>query len=368
MMPGDDEISSALPAAPQPSPVRRRAAIEQALRRFDAHEPGAAAPPRPAAWTNAPWLLAGRRYAGVAATAALVALVGVPAWNALSPPPGSQEAILEAVPAERERAGPAATETADASATPPARPNGNTSAASIPTDAPQLRAETESVTSESAEPARQAQPAPAPRADGFAQSSVPPLSAPEAIDRSAAAADIVVTGARAARPAAPRAALSLTGEAAEPSAANPGAVSPPARGDWNACTVDDPKRSLDPCGAQLDASARGSAGRAAAYVSDGLTRAWSGDLTAAIMAFDRAVAAAPRSHLAYLNRGLAYRRGGDLNRALADLDRAVALAPRSARAHYNRSLVYRQIGAIARAQADAKRAAALDPRYADLPN
>jgi tetratricopeptide (TPR) repeat protein len=136
------------------------------------------------------------------------------------------------------------------------------------------------------------------------------------------------------------------------------------RGDWNACTVADPGRSLAGCRSFVDPAARGPTGRAAAHLADGLALAWRGEPDAAIAAFDRAIALAPKSGFAYLNRGLAYRLSGDPDRALADLDRAVAYAPHSARAYYNRSLVLREKGALARARADEKRAVELDPRYA----
>jgi tetratricopeptide (TPR) repeat protein len=138
------------------------------------------------------------------------------------------------------------------------------------------------------------------------------------------------------------------------------------RGDWNACTVNDPGRSLRNCRHLVDPAAKGAAGRAAARVADGLARAWEGDEDEAIAAFDQAIEIAPHSSFAYLNRGLAHRRNGDLDRALADLDRAVRQSPRSARAYYNRSLILRQRGDVRRARADEQRAIDLDPRYADL--
>jgi hypothetical protein len=138
------------------------------------------------------------------------------------------------------------------------------------------------------------------------------------------------------------------------------------RGDWNACTVEDPGRNLGRCRTLVDPSQKGAGGQAAAHVADGLERAWEGDLDGAIRAFDQAIAIAPRSSFAYLNRGLAYKRSGDLGRALADLDRAVRYAPGDARAYYNRSLVLRQRGDTRRARADEQRAADLDPRYAEV--
>lgn len=120
------------------------------------------------------------------------------------------------------------------------------------------------------------------------------------------------------------------------------------RGDWNACTIDDPARSLRSCGATL---------------SDGLARAWQGDSDAAIAAFDTMIAREPKLGAAYLNRGLAYWRLGDLARATADLDLAVRYAP-SARSYYNRARVRRANGNIRGAQADEARALERDSDYA----
>jgi tetratricopeptide (TPR) repeat protein len=122
------------------------------------------------------------------------------------------------------------------------------------------------------------------------------------------------------------------------------------RGDWNACTVDDPARSLSGCAA---------GGR----VAEGVALAWRGEWDEAVKAFDRAIADSPRSSSAYLNRGMARRRTGDVAGALADLDRAVRYAPGSARAYYNRSLALREKGDLRRARADEARAAELDERY-----
>jgi tetratricopeptide (TPR) repeat protein len=144
------------------------------------------------------------------------------------------------------------------------------------------------------------------------------------------------------------------------------ATKPARRGDWNACTVDDPKRRLDACKKLVDPAAPGPDGRVATHIADGLSLAWRDDLDGAITAFDQAIALSPRLSFAYLNRGLTYAREGDLDRALADLDQAVRYAPNAARNYYNRSLLWRQRGDGGRAEADEKRAAALDLRYEAL--
>jgi tetratricopeptide (TPR) repeat protein len=137
----------------------------------------------------------------------------------------------------------------------------------------------------------------------------------------------------------------------------------PDRGDWNACTIDDPKRSLAACKSLVNPGAKGIKGQAAAHLADGLSLAWRGNMDRAIAAFDQAIMIAPKSSLAYLNRGLAYQRQGDADRALADLDRAVRLAPSSARGYYNRGLLLRERGDARRANADQMRAVDLDADY-----
>jgi tetratricopeptide (TPR) repeat protein len=140
----------------------------------------------------------------------------------------------------------------------------------------------------------------------------------------------------------------------------------PDRGDWNACTINDPKRSLSACKYLVNPGAKGINGKAATHLADGLSLAWQGIMDRAIAAFDQAIAIAPKSSLAYLNRGLAYRRQGDADRALADLDKAVRLAPSAARGYYNRSLLLRQRGDTRRAEADQMRAVSLDADYEEV--
>ena len=154
-----------------------------------------------------------------------------------------------------------------------------------------------------------------------------------------ASGDIVVTGVRASREGAA------------------------GRGDWNACTLNDPKRSLSGCRSLIDPGAKGPKGQAAARVADGLSLGWQGDLDGAISAFDQAIELQPRSAIAWLNRGLAWQRKGELGRAIADLDQAVRYAPGAARGYYIRSLALRAHGDTRRAVADAARAVDLDPDY-----
>src|SRR5579872_3177741 len=80
-MNGEDDIAAQLPDPPPPAPLRRQAAIGEALRRYDAAhggqpiaEPAAAAPGREP-W----WVRFGRPQAAALVTAGLIALIGVPA-------------------------------------------------------------------------------------------------------------------------------------------------------------------------------------------------------------------------------------------------------------------------------------------------
>jgi tetratricopeptide (TPR) repeat protein len=191
-------------------------------------------------------------------------------------------------------------------------------------------------------------------------------------NKAAEAQSVTVTGARVRRPNLESASPVTSVESAEarddlPSITARRLTEPRfRRGDWNACTVDDPTRSLRGCAGLVDPRARGEPGRAGAGIADGLALAWRGDFNGAIRVFDGVIAATPRSSFAYLNRGQVKRRIGDLDGALADLDRAVRYAPRTARAYYNRSLVLRQKGDLRQARADEVRAVDLDERYAPL--
>jgi hypothetical protein len=339
-MGADDDIAASLPRPPRPAPARRETAIAAALRRFDGVGEASPAPaPRGPAAPAQSWF--GRPHFGALAGAALVALIALPlAWTSLDeqpyrearePAPSRSEPAAEsAMPAP---ALPAASEDAV-----PAEPEAALDEAPAATriDAPKP----------APEPVPAAEPAAEPAAD---RQEGPPLS-PDATGD----AELVVTGSRIRRPnlesATPvtvvDAPLVVTGARAAAARAS----RPARRGDWNACTVDDPVRNLAAC-------------RVPAPVSGGLERAWKGDWDGALQAFDSAVAAAPRSSQAYLNRALVHRRRGDLDRALADLDRAVRFSPRAARFHYQRSLLLRQIGDARRARADEARAVELDPRY-----
>ncbi|HET9638832.1 MAG TPA: tetratricopeptide repeat protein [Allosphingosinicella sp.] len=336
---GDDDIAAALPRPPFPAPARREAAIAEALRRFD----GGEARPAPARDGRRPALWA-RPYAGALAGALLVALIGLPlAWTAFDDY------------SDRSRERRPAVESAG-----PARADADPSAASTPAmKAPPAAAEKPRLP---AEPERAEPPSPpAGAADRPSAGEAPAEDSGAQQDEA-----VVVTGTRIRHPNL-ESSVPVTSVGSEEIGLSERQASRAARrGDWNACTVEDPGRSPERCRSSVDTVARGARGRASEPLADGLAKAWTGDLDGAMAAFDRAIELSPRSSSAWLNRALAWRRQGDLDRALADLDRAVLYAPNDARAYYHRSLVLRQRGDRRRARADEQRAVELDPRYAPL--
>jgi hypothetical protein len=312
-MASDNDLSALLPDPPPPRPARREAAIEEALRRFDA--PAGAAPPRAAAEPAPARRGWARPQVAAFASIALVVLVSVPIWWA------DRDRILPAGPPDS----PTASRDRSASGSP---------AIDVP---PPPLAEPPPPVEGIAPPAIAAAPVP--------PSDVQP-------DAEAADQGIVVSGRRVQR-----------SDFNSPTPITAVGEDTLAGGEWTDCTVFDPRRDLAACGALAERAARGGPDRAAAQVADGLAFAWRGDLDRSIGAFDRAIRAEPDLAVAYLNRGLAYRAKGDPDRALADLNRAIARDGNSARAYYHRSLLHRERGDTARAERDAQRAIALDPDY-----
>jgi len=354
----DDDIAVSLPPAPPPAPARREAAIEAALRQYDGEAPRApAAPARPERrWLTRPQL-------GTLIAAALVAMIGGPiAWMTATQPTRQDMAsadlktydVAEEPAPPPMVAPPPATKFEPTPAAPPAAMaeakadalGGN---AQKPQELASIQAEAAAAPEQRRDAARgrleQAPVVVAPVIAMAAPAAPPPPPAATAKQRSAEASsgleDIVVTSQRRTN--------SKRGE----------------RGDWNACTVNDPSRNLALCKRLVDPGAEGPKGQAAAHIADGLRRAWQGDSEEAIAAFDRAIAVTPKSALAYLNRGLAHEQEGNLDWALADLDEAVRLSP-NARNYYSRSLIQRERGDIRKADRDAQRAVELDDRYGDV--
>jgi tetratricopeptide (TPR) repeat protein len=99
-----------------------------------------------------------------------------------------------------------------------------------------------------------------------------------------------------------------------------------------------------------------------AALSQGVAKQKSGDLTGAIVDYDRALALR-RTATALNNRGCALLEAGDVERALADLHEAVAMDPASATAQCSLAEGLAQAGDHAAALESLKRAAALDASW-----
>lgn len=348
-MTGDDDLRAFLPDPPPPAPKRREAAIADALARFDGTS---VAERRPRPDSTAWWKSLRGPQAGLLATAALVAAISMPfAWTTLNP--GAPAADQRISPGTRESVRVVANDTAEVPAAIPILkpPSGEADRAepNIPSPDPAPAAppakRVELAQAATAAPAAAKAEEAAPLVVQGRAYAPPMQDTPSAItvisaDR-ASGKDVVVTGTRISKP--------------------------PQRGDWNACTVNDPSRTLSKCKRLANKGAKEVRARADAHLSDGLKHAWEGDLDGAIVAFDQAIAVAPDLSAAYLNRGLAYDRQGDSTRAITDLDRAIRHAPQSARAYYNRSLLLRKNGDIRRADLDERRAISLDERYQAAP-
>ena len=377
----DDPLSTLLPKPPLPRPDRREAAIDEAMRRFDGEAPSAAAGRSSRTrrtWLAAPW---GRPQLGAVLATALVGLVALPLWisrdqhpELANPAPSSLEVAPVVTGGAVTKVAPPAPARLDA--VPVARQGDNRLAAAPPAQSDQgavadrsdkaeapktqgslasdLAAKPEEAVVTASRRAAVAAPPAIVLAEPVAAPALappPPPAAPamgraetrSARERDDSDEDVIVT--------ARRAESSASWKASAPPR-RPQARRTSRAGDWNACTVNDPTRSLSAC-----------AERPSGHVAEGLSRAWRGDLDGAIADFDQAIAASQQLGLAHLNRGLAYDRKGERDRALADLDRAVRQAPNSARAYYNRSLTLSRQGEKDRAAADADRAKELDPRY-----
>jgi hypothetical protein len=356
----DDDIAVSLPPAPPPAPAKREATIEAALRQFDGETPRApAAPTRPERrWLTRPQL-------GTLVAAALVAVIGAPiAWMTATQPTQQEMAstVIKTYDVAAEPslppmvAPPPTTKLEPAHAPPPtemaeAKADALGGNAQKPQEMASIEAEAASAPEQRRDAARgrleQAPAVVAPPMIAMAAPAAPPpppaaVSKKQNAEASSGMEDMVVT--------AQRRSNSKRGE----------------RGDWNACTVNDPSRNLALCKRLVDPGAKGPKGQAAAHIADGLRRAWQGDSNEAIAAFDKAIAVTPKSAFAWLNRGLVRQQEGDLDDALADFDQAVRLDPLSARGYYSRSLIQRERGDTRKADRDAQRAVELDDRYEDV--
>lgn len=367
----DDDIRIALPDPPPPSPKRREASIAAAMARFDGAEAAPRASIAPPARSNGWWAKIRRPYAGPVVAAALIATITLPfAWVAYDQrgSAGREQVAPDAKDAEPVVAQAAPQISSENPTSAQIAVEGDPASAADRTPRP---GETGSASAKQMDLA-QADIAP-PTILPAPPSPPPPAAPPPPATKVGEPRPLVVQG-RAARPPVqdtPAAISAIASEATSPdrdrSIMVTGARRAPGkaarRGDWNACTVNDPAPAPAKCKKLANQAAKAVREPAGDQLSEGLKQAWAGNIDGAIRAFDQAIAIAPGLSAAYLNRGLAYARRGDDERAIADLDRAVQYAPRSARAYYNRSVLLRNGGDDKRAAADEKRAIDLDPQY-----
>ena len=369
-MTDDDDIRAILPEMPPPAPKPRDAAIAAALIRFDARSEGNDAQTYkqkspPASWRNK----ISRPYAALIAATLVAVTISVP-FALQNPGPFAPPAMDGTSPSAS--AVTAGSETAPPSepATKPALPSPPNETGSVSKD--EMSAETydiaqntvseKAVQAAAAAPALAAPPAPAPPPPA---PPPPPMVANEApkmglqrraSSQNAQAPSPAVAIASAAEAYSDEDSVIVTGSRVSRDKSR-------TRGDWNACTVNDPIQAIARCRKLADKAEKGVRSQAETHLFDGLNYAWSGRLDKAIAAFDAALLVAPNLPAAYLNRGLVYDRLGRTEDAIADLNRAVSYAPRSARSYYNRSVILRKYGDPKRALSDERQAVRLDSRY-----
>jgi tetratricopeptide (TPR) repeat protein len=352
-MTGDNDLQALLPDPPPPAPKRREAAIDAALARFDGVSPPAS---RPRSKGSSLWATLRRPQAGLLATAALIAAISLPyAWTGFD----RQQPVADEQPSLRIE-------------DPPQAPKLDVAAAPLATPAPPPPPPRAAPSDTNDIPSSKESAAPSAKRVQLAQAPAPPAPPPPAM-QAYAREDIVVQGRAADRRAAdtPVALSVISSEKAaggdrEIIVTGASIGKSATLGDWNACTLDDPRQELARCRKLVRSGSKDARTQAEASLAEGLRHGWNGDTDEAIAAFDRAIATVPQLSLAWLNRGLAHDRRGNVAQAIVDLDKAVRYAPRAARGYYQRSLLLRKSGKIARARADEKRAVELDPLYADV--
>jgi tetratricopeptide (TPR) repeat protein len=102
---------------------------------------------------------------------------------------------------------------------------------------------------------------------------------------------------------------------------------------------------------------------AAAYQNRGYAYQQSGELTAAMADFNRAIGLNPKLAQAYVNRGILYQTLGKLDHALEDYGRAIRINHNLADAYNNRGGARLLKGDLRGAIADFNRVIALGPKY-----
>jgi len=379
----DRDVADALPQPPPPAPLRRETAIAKAMGEYDANGDTAASVrpdrrpvSRPGGFRNRP------QVAGLIAVS-LVLVVGVPiAWRELgkgnlatSEPAGVTAIDIAEAPAatmgSRDKS-----RLVQAGSAPSTMRSGRPShSIAVPQPAPQMPPPVLAAPAPIAAPGIAVAVAPSDAPARHEESKVAVRPDSEGMAAAAPAASRVAEASGQAdmvaaplRKAAPQAVANALGDvivtARRARSRGPSYLSTP--GDWNACTVDDPRQSLAVCHYHTGPDAHDSTGQAKLFVAEGLTEAWHGEERRAVAAFNQAISVAPNSWQAWLNRGLTRARSGDSAGALADLTQAARLAPHSPRAHYALGRLARARGDERRARSEFGRAAELDPAYAEL--
>jgi hypothetical protein len=350
----DDDLRVVLPEPPPPAPKPRDAAIAAALARFD----GAPAPARIHRTELAPWwkMLRGPQVGLIAATA-LVAAISLQFALRLPAPPVPMNTTDNGIVT-----GPNIVASSD-----------RNESAEVPAAIPAATQRTVKTGAVSIDPqsSQSYTAVPIPPPIEIVQTVPAPPPAPLAM-REELPSPIVVQG-RANSQIQQETAVAISVVSSEEISDDDGSVvvtgsrrsreNPVKRGDWNACTVNDPKRDPARCRKLANKAPKAVRSQTEIHLSDGLNQAWNGDLHKAIAAFDAAIALASDLTAAYLNRGLVYDWQGKREAAIADLNRAVQLSPKSARVYYNRSVLLRKYGDSQSADDDEQQAINLDPLY-----
>lgn len=363
-MTGDDNIRAILPNSPPPAPKQREAAIAAALARFDGND----APSQQPRKGPATWLGNLRRPQAALIAATLLAVT-------ISVPFALQSPVPFAPPASDQKPPKNVAETSEGKSQPPETsgepapsvPSREANAVSVDEPAMQQGTSVQAPEDASPVPTISIMPTAAP-----APPAPPPPPAPSAVSARESSNILVQGRLEANKMQDSRAAIASADDNAldESSVIVTGSRVSRSRsverGDWNACTVNDPERRLGRCRRLADKAPKAVHSQVENLLADALQRSWDGELEGAIAAFDAAIKVAPAMPVAYLNRGLIYDRQGNRTAAISDLNQAVRLSPRSARAYYNRSVLLRKYGDTSRARADELRAVQLDASYNDI--
>jgi Tetratricopeptide repeat len=354
----DDDLRVVLPEPPPPAPKPRDAAIAAALARFDGGPtPARIHRPEPTPW----WKTLRGPQVGLIAATALVAAISLPfALQPPVPPVPKTTTDKGVAPGTNNAASSGRNESAEVPAAIQAatQPAARTNAVGI--DPPSSQSYTVA-------------PIPPPIEMAKALPAPPPPPAPLAMREELPSAIVVQGRAISQIQQDTAVAISVVSSEEISDDEDDGSVvvtgsrrsreNPVKRGDWNACTVNDPKRAPGRCRTLARKAPKAVRSQTEIHLSDGLKQAWNGDLDKAISAFDAAIALAPDLTAAYLNRGLVYDWQGKREAAIADLNRAVLLSPKLARVYYNRSVLLRKYGDSQSADDDEQQAINLDPLY-----